>query len=317
MNIYQNNIFKMKKIVLMACVILLQIACQEKSETETNLLNVKEAKVEVDENLTSTLEEQEDLKSQIIALSRKKDSLLNVLKATTESMSRINESKIDKGIEGVNMKLNELKGQKENFQEQTSLQKKEMELASKKIELLTQEKTVYDQQKKALWDKGAPPKDFVQVDSLLNGINSKINEQNKRVKQLRRNVADVEEQMLSIDDQRNFLSTKIRENYNAQEIFGEFAKEEESKIKAQVADIDAQLTKLNGNVNDLNSTIANLNDDLKVKNQMESDKKIELKDAEKTKNRLMMALIFIVLIGISFGVLYYVGKRNKNKKNKK
>ena len=232
-------------------------------------------------------------------------------------MSRINEGKIDKGIEGVNMKLNELKGQKENFQEQTALQKKEMELAAKKVELLTQEKIVYDQQKKALWDKGAPPKDFIQVDSLLNGINSKISEQNKRVKQLRRNVADVEEQMLSIDDQRNFLSTKIRENYNAQEIFGEFAKEEETKIKAQIAEIDAQLTKLNSNVNSLNSTIADLNDDIKVKNQMESDKIVELNNAEKTKNRLMMALIFVVLIGLSFGVLYYVGKRNKNKKNKK
>ena len=301
----------------MAFVVLLQIACQEKSEKESNLLNGKKVNVEVDENLTSTLEAQEELKSQIIALSRKKDSLLNVLKSTNESMSRINEGKIDKGIEGVNMKLNELKGQKENFQEQTALQKKEMELAAKKVELLTQEKIVYDQQKKALWDKGAPPKDFIQVDSLLNGINSKISEQNKRVKQLRRNVADVEEQMLSIDDQRNFLSTKIRENYNAQEIFGEFAKEEETKIKAQIAEIDAQLTKLNSNVNSLNSTIADLNDDIKVKNQMESDKIVELNNAEKTKNRLMMALIFVVLIGLSFGVLYYVGKRNKNKKNKK
>ena len=301
----------------MAFVVLLQIACQEKSEKESNLLNGKKVNVEVDENLTSTLEAQEELKSQIIALSRKKDSLLNVLKSTNESMSRINEGKIDKGIEGVNMKLNELKGQKENFQEQTALQKKEMELAAKKVELLTQEKIVYDQQKKALWDKGAPPKDFIQVDSLLNGINSKISEQNKRVKQLRRNVADVEEQMLSIDDQRNFLSTKIRENYNAQEIFGEFAKEEETKIKAQIAEIDAQLTKLNSNVNSLNSTIADLNDDIKVKNQMESDKIVELNNAEKTKNRLMMALIFVVLIGLSFGVLYYVSKRNKNKKNKK
>ena len=140
MNIYQNKFFKMKKIVLMAFVVLLQIACQEKSEKESNLLNGKKVNVEVDENLTSTLEAQEELKSQIIALSRKKDSLLNVLKSTNESMSRINEGKIDKGIEGVNMKLNELKGQKENFQEQTALQKKEMELAAKKVELLTQEK---------------------------------------------------------------------------------------------------------------------------------------------------------------------------------
>ena len=68
MNIYQNKFFKMKKIVLMAFVVLLQIACQEKSEKESNLLNGKKVNVEVDENLTSTLEAQEELKSQIIAL---------------------------------------------------------------------------------------------------------------------------------------------------------------------------------------------------------------------------------------------------------
>jgi hypothetical protein len=75
--------------------------------------------------LNKTLEEQ-DIKQQIVALSRKKDSLLNVLKSTKESMARMNDSKIDKGIQAVNLKLNELKGQKENIEEQVALQKQEI-----------------------------------------------------------------------------------------------------------------------------------------------------------------------------------------------
>jgi hypothetical protein len=75
-----------------------------------------------------------------------------------ESMARMNDSKIDKGIQAVNLKLNELKGQKENIEEQVALQKQEIEL-TKKIDLLNQEK-VYDAQHKALYNRGAAPKDF-------------------------------------------------------------------------------------------------------------------------------------------------------------
>ncbi|NJM80113.1 MAG: hypothetical protein HC854_11800 [Flavobacterium sp.] len=196
-------------------------------------------------------------------------------------MARINENKIDKGIEGVNMKLDELKGQKENLEEQVALQKQEMELATKKIALLNEEKKVYNQQKKALWDKGAAPNEFISVDSLLGGINCKITEQSKRVKILNRSVADTEEQVLSINSQRNFLSTKIRENYNAQEIFSEFTQEEESKIKKQIDVIDKKISALNGNVNSLNSDIANLDSEVKGKKEQEQKNKA-------SKNRLQL-----------------------------
>jgi hypothetical protein len=71
-------------------------------------------------------------------------------------MARMNDSKIDKGIQAVNLKLNELKGQKENIEEQVALQKQEIELATKKIDLLNQE--FYDAQHKALYNRGAAPK---------------------------------------------------------------------------------------------------------------------------------------------------------------
>lgn len=286
-------------VVLLALIIVSCSDNQKKKNTDVNINDNSE--------LLSKVEKQEDIDQSIINLARKKDSLLKVLDNTKQSMTRMNDEKIDKGIEGVNQKLNELKGQKENLEEQVNLQKKEIDLATKKIDLLKEEKVVYDQQHKALWDKGASPKEFKSVDSLLNGINSKIAEQTKRVKFLNRNVADIEEQVLSIDQQRNFLSTKIRENYNAQEIFAEFANEEEYKIKTQIDLIDSKISDLKGNSKDLNSEIANMNADLANANaKAESDKK--------GKNRMIYALIAIGFITLIFGFLYWIGKKRKTKK---
>lgn len=307
----------MKKIILVLFVVLLQISCNKK-EGNNQLQPSSEISTTSGDNseLLSTLEEQEEVKAIIIALSKKKDSLQKVVLSTKESMSRINDTKIDKGIEGVNMKLNELKGQKENIEEQVALQKKEIDLAIKKIDLLNQEKVVYDAQKKALYDKGAAPKDFVQVDSLLSGINNKLSDQKRRVKSLNRNVADVEEQVISINDQRSFLSAKIRENYNAQEIFGEFAKEEEGKVNEQIKLIDEEITKLTGKVSDINSSVTSLNSDIEKNAELLKEQQVADENSSKNKNRLMLALIAVALLTVIFIVLNELGKRRKNKTNK-
>lgn len=307
----------MKKIILVLFVVLLQISCNKK-EGSNQLQPSSEISTTSGDNseLLSTLEEQEEVKAIIIALSKKKDSLQKVVLSTKESMSRINDTKIDKGIEGVNMKLNELKGQKENIEEQVALQKKEIDLATKKIDLLNQEKVVYDAQKKALYDKGAAPKDFVQVDSLLSGINNKLSDQKRRVKSLNRNVADVEEQVISINDQRSFLSAKIRENYNAQEIFGEFAKEEEGKVNEQIKLIDEEITKLTGKVSDINSSVTSLNSDIEKNAELLKEQQVADENSSKNKNRLMLALIAVALLTVIFIVLNELGKRRKNKTNK-
>jgi septal ring factor EnvC (AmiA/AmiB activator) len=299
----------MKKLTLLLLSILSLSSCVKKEETENP--EIKQEIVQTNSQLNKTLDEQEDIKQQIVALSRKKDSLLNVLKSTKESMTRMNDSKIDKGIQGVNLKLNELKGQKENIEEQVALQKQEMVLATKKIDLLNQEKVVYDAQHKALYDKGAAPKEFAKIDTLLGAINGKINEQKRKVKALTRNITDVEDQVISIVDQRDFLSKKIREDYNAQEIFSEFAQEEELKLNAQIKIIDTQISSLTGTVNTINTSVASLNDSITVKT-VQHDAAIQTQEeAEKTKSRMYYALFAIVAIIALFAAFYFIGKKKK------
>lgn len=170
---------------------------------------------------------------QFVFLTLKKDSLRTLFEQTEFSLEQIKSHKIEPGIEGINVKLNELKGQKENLQDQQDLQKQEIELAEKKIELLEDEEAVYAAQHKALWDKGAAPADFEVVDSLLNSIKISVSEQSNKVKNLKRNVGNIQEQVNSIDVQRNSLSTKIRNNYTAQKIFEEYSAEQKQNSKSK------------------------------------------------------------------------------------
>lgn len=251
-------------------------------------------------------------------LSKQRDSLQAVLTQLESSIKAINEKKLNPGIEGVNSKLDQLKGQKENLQEQTSLQKKEAALAVKKIDILNEEKNVYQEQKKALYDKGAPPAAFKNVDTLLNSINSKIIIQNDVVKNINRSVADAEEQIIRITGQRDVLSKKIRSNYDTQLIITEFNADEKIRLESQIAKINDILNTLLGEASNLDtdykllaSKLSNLDTPVTTDNNALGN---EIKE-EETSSKTSLALIVIIGLGVLMAVFYIIGKRKKEKLN--
>ena len=269
----------------------------------------------------SFLGAQKDAKAKLInQVSKQRDSLNGLLTQLETSVKAINDKKLNPGIQGVHNKLDQLKGQKENLEEQTSLQKKEVALAAKKIEILNEEKSVYLEQKKALYDKGAAPTAFAVVDSLLRGINSKMIIQNDVVKNINRNIADAEEQVIRITGQRDELSKKIRTNYDTQLILSEFNVDEKSRLEDQLA-------KVNENLNALLSEGANLDTDYKllasklanletpfsevasIKNAIDENENVE-----EESNKTSIALIVIVVLGAIMVLFYIIGKRRKNNK---
>lgn len=269
----------------------------------------------------SFLGAQKDAKAKLInQVSKQRDSLNGLLTQLETSVKAINDKKLNPGIQGVHNKLDQLKGQKENLEEQTSLQKKEVALAAKKIEILNEEKSVYLEQKKALYDKGAAPTAFAVVDSLLSGINSKMIIQNDVVKNINRNIADAEEQVIRITGQRDELSKKIRTNYDTQLILSEFNVDEKSRLEAQLA-------KVNENLNALLSEGANLDTDYKLLasklanletpfSEVASTKNAidENENVEEESNKTSIALIVIVVLGAIMVLFYIIGKRRKNNK---
>lgn len=324
-------------IILFAAGAFISCSQKEKSTTQEEL-GTAEQEIKIDgssyQKLINTVESKLDLLKnskelqtlEIQSLTAKRDSLSDLLNQIEGSLSDINTKKLKPGIEGVNEKLNELKGQKENFEEQLKLQKKEIELAGKKITLLNEEKSVYDAQKQALWDKGAPPEDFVEIDTLLNNLTKRISEQKTKVKNLNRNINDREEQIVSIIEQRSSLSNKIRNNYTAKQIFEDYSKEEKGKLIAEINKIDEifkayldkdselsnELAKIAAEKSNLEAEQTGL---LKQKEQNEAQlqqQKSKEKEAKK-RSRLSYAFIGIGFLAMLMIVFYFVGKRKRNK----
>ncbi len=309
----------------------------EKFQTEQNdkQITQNEGYVESIQSLDSEIENLKALlyakREQIDFLMLKKDSILKGLNQVKISMDQVNEKKIDPGIKGVNLKLDELKGQKENIQEQLNLQKQEILLADKKITLQEEEKAVYTSQRKVLWDKGAPPTDFEKVDSLITGIDKQINDQKARLKYLNRSTTDLDEQIANIDEQRNSLSTKIRSNYSAQKIYEEFSNEEKARLEKKLASVDEELSTLLTEQEDLNRQLSLQTGDksyLQLKqDELDGNKRLEqakleniafenqqLKEERVERNKkIIMVFIIIVIAGLLVFALYYIGKKRKSK----
>lgn len=279
---------------------------------------------------------QESKKSQMEFLTRKRDSLKNSITQVETSISQVKARKIEPGINGVNTKLDKLKGQRENILEQQNLQKREVALAEKRISLLSEEKAVYDEQRKGLWDKGAAPQDFKVVDSLLAGINGSITEQETRLKGLTRSINDIQEQTASIEKQRTSLSSKIRNNYTAQEIFDDFSKEEKVRLTAQLEIVESQLTALGEEDLDLSNALAMntskkdafASEQQQIENQTEIVKQQQLELASKNeadsslaikseskKSRVTYALVGLGVLAIILLLFYIIGKKRKAKKS--
>jgi len=267
----------------------------------------------------------ENLKIQALSLQAKKDSLNKLLISTEESVKNINTNKLDKGINGVTGKLNQLKGEKENVLEQIDLQKKEVDIAAKKIILLESELKVYADKRQALYDKGSEPSAFVEVDSLLKNINENIATQKRVVKNVTRKIADREEQVVDIDASRKSLSDKIRSNYTAQEIYKEFVSEEKTRINELVSKIDSELKMITDQDVQLKTQIDALNKDLNqqkmVAEQSQMEKETaatvladELKSKEKTESRMKLAGVIITVVAFVLLALYFIGKKRKQSK---
>ena len=338
------------KYVVSALFLSLLMACGNQGSKSTSLEELKhnqqsvvQKKVEIVsfkdsiKNVSNQLDKLKNnqlaQKQEIAILNRKKDSVSSLLNQVRESLEQVNTKKIAPGIEGVNTKLSELKGQRENASEQLVLQEQEVVLAEKKIDLLNEEKTVYDAQHKALWSKGAAPDDFKEVDSLLAGINGKINEQTLKVKTLKSTSADIKEQITSIDDQRASLSSKIRNNYTAKQIFDEYAKEEQGRFIEQLKAIDSSLVSYE-NHNDLIESKIQLysgnkanfeskrakNEELnalslKERNALKEQLEKEKVDKENSKKNKKKKTAFMV-VGIIAAILilfYLLGRMRKSK----
>ncbi len=328
------------RFVLLMSLALITISCNNTDKKASQTLvqdkpveNIVHPKVEYADSISllnsklNLLNAEKGNKANLIQkVGKQRDSLKNMLAQLDLSIKAVNDSKINPGISGVNNKLNELKGLKESLEEQVTLQNKEIELANKKIQILEEEQSVYKEQQQALIDKGAAPKEFVYVDTLLGGINSKIKIQKDVIKNLERSVNDTKEQVDNIKQQREVLSKNIRNNYSAKQLFEEYHTDEKLRLEKQLENVTDNLNILLGEASSLDTDYMVLNS--KKINLESLNTKVEIDESSNGKeiqnmdngieksNKLTLAAIVIIALGVLMALLYFIGKRKKNNKKK-
>ncbi len=265
------------------------------------------------EELKSNKQDDEEYIREIL---KKRDSLNNLIKGIDQTMANIANNDLDKGVGAITQKLDNLKGQKNNLIEQITLQEEELKIANQKITLLESEQDVYLNQKKLLWDKGESPEAFKEVDSLLSGIQVNIRTNKRKVKTIERSIADKQEQISDIDESRQSLSSKVRSNYSAQEIYESFTNEEKKRINAQLEKLNSELEKHNASYASIKSEIDNMQGTISgEKAKQNIAKKTLLKEDRADKNRKMIGLIISAIV-LLLVILYAIGKSKTSKKQK-
>lgn len=285
---------------------------------------------QLNKKIASLSNSREAHQERIAFLTKRRDSVKGLLLQIESSLEQLKSRKIDPGINGVNAKLDELKGQKENFQEQQELQQQELALAEKKKTLLAEEKGIYDAQRQALYDKGAAPAAFGTVDSLLSGINDRIAEQATKIKNLNRNTSDILESVTTIDAQRKSLSDKIRNNYTAQEIFDDFSKEERARLTQQLKSTEEELATLLAGDYEMNTELAlNTNNKEYLESKQNSsleqskaseenrmkDEALAMEKSARRQSRIMYTAFGLGAAAIILFLLYMAGKKRKKSKS--
>lgn len=316
------------------------ISCSNKKENNvpstqveqdnTELISITEKYKDSLDNVSQILKnlaEQKLTKEQAIAkLSVDRDSIKAKLESVNTSIADIKNKKLNANVNDVIARLNEIKGIKEGLVSQTELKKQEIDLAKSKVEILDKEKKVYDNQKQALFDKGAAPKSFVEVDSLLGSIDSKITSQNALIRNLNRTVTDNELEVNRLDNNRKNLSEKIRKSYDAEKILNDYNGEEATRLEELITNYNNQIDQLSNEASSLNtdynilkSKTSNLEQKVnKNLEQVNKEAQIEpAKDTEtKKSNSLNLALWIIGGVFVIMIILYVLGKKRKNAKKR-
>ncbi len=194
-------------------------------------------------------------------LKEKRDSMLMASKQLKISMDKISSEKITPEVESVNLKLDELESQKDKLFEKRNLQRKEVVLTEKKIVFQNQNKNANLAVRRTLLEKKAPHTEIITVDSLLSGIEKKLNEQTKQLNNLNRSISDIDENISTIDLQKNSLNNKIRNNYTTQKIYIEFTDEEIIRLEKLIYKVEDQIKNTLIELEDLNNRIGLLADD--------------------------------------------------------
>lgn len=318
--------------LILAILSLLIVSCGDsrKNESASRVTKEKDTATQTSDPYQDTLgkvsqvmndleEKKMTTEEAISKLTKSRDSLQSKLSTIENSIADIKDKKLTTNIEKVTLKLAEIKQEKENLVEQSELKKEEVQLAASKLEILEKEKAVYAKQKQNLFEKGAAPEAFTNVDATLEKIEVEISAKNDKITKLNRKVSDNDLAIKRLDNYRTTLSENIRKSYDAEKILNDYNKEEAARLQELILSYNAELNQLTNEASSLSSDYKALelkNTNLKQQlahNQEASQTKDEPVSGTQEKGNLNLAILVVSILFLVMVFLYRLGKKRRNK----
>ncbi|MCB0593251.1 MAG: hypothetical protein H6557_09665 [Lewinellaceae bacterium] len=173
-----------------------------------------------------------------VSTTQTRDSLLQKQRFTQQMDQEIQERLVAKS-KAVDVQLGKLEEQKRSLQQQMDLEKRQVEIAEKKIAVLREEQELYESQRQKLWVDGAPQSTIDEAAAAIANADKNIEAEQKKINSASANINGLQETVAEIDIQLEALNASIRKSYTAKEILEETIAEEQEQLASEIAGLDS------------------------------------------------------------------------------
>ncbi len=241
-------------------------------------------------SLTSINDSLKSLSSAIAGLNSQLDTLNVAEKQLSETRERV-DTRLVTGISEIDIRLNQLEVEAMTKNRQMDFEEQKLTLASNKIEILEEEKIIYQREKNSLMDKGGEEEKIEDFEKKIQEVNQAIQEERSKVDQAQENLVELTSWMSDYRTMQNRLKEAIAQEYSRTEILTDFTQSEIDRLNNQKSEMKDELQNLQSiqqelkiQKSEIDSSLTHLDEEIGVvKSQELSDllmKKSELGSEE-------------------------------------
>lgn len=238
---------------------------REEREKELSLerADLQESLAEIDDSF-------KNLSSSIASLNAQLDTLNVAEKQLSDTRERV-DSRLITGISEIDSRMDELEKEALTRNRQMDIEERKLTLASNKIEILEEEKIIYQREMNSLLDKGAEDEKIAEFEKNIREVNNSIQDEQSKVEEAQDNLVELTSWMSDYHSMQNRLREAIEQEYSRTEILAEFARSEIDRLSNQKSEMKEELSNLQSIQQDLkvkkseiDSSLTNLNEEMDV-----------------------------------------------------
>ncbi len=220
---------------------------QQKADLQNRLKTIEDSIALVQEKRDDILKEKDTIEIKEQQLSEQKT---------------VSREKLVTGIDDIDNRLDKIDEQRLLKLNEIELNEQKINLARKKIELLEDEKNIYQREKNKLLKNNGDEAELEKYDLKISEINGYLKDEQNKIKSAESNINTLKEWIADADAMKEKLKDMMDSEYSRDETIAEFTREEISRLKNERQMLDTELKDLTGLKGRLSEKRASLNETL-------------------------------------------------------